>query len=37
MYKQTHKEFKFWLFRFSFYKLNNKWTLRFELSSDNWS
>ena len=33
MSKQIHKEFKIGIFRFSFYKLRNKWTFRLELSS----
>jgi len=37
MYKQIYKEFKIGWLRFSFYKLHNKWTIRLELNSGNWS
>ena len=30
--KYIHIEKRFWIFRFSFYKLRNKWTIRFEIS-----
>lgn len=32
-HKYIHYEKKIWIFRFSFYKLRHKWTVRFELSS----
>jgi hypothetical protein len=32
MQTQFHREFKFGIFIFNFYKLGNKWCLRFEIS-----
>lgn len=37
MYTQFHKEFSVGMFRISFYKIRNKWCLRFEINSGNWS
>jgi len=36
MPKQYYKKFRIGIFRFSFCKLGNKWSIRMELSSNNW-
>lgn len=34
--KYIHLNFRFWIFRFSAYFLGNKFSIRIELSSNNW-